>query len=230
MSILYFVLEKSGDVIAIINYCNNISYLFFFKILLIIIIMSVFKNKSIIDWDFNTLISYFKKKKVNIDINLFNKFNINGEQIIKLSIKELKNIFPNNYEKIYIIIRNRIDKEQNNLNKTPDIISFELQNRMHMSTLDLNRKTHNIYEDKMIINFIVTYPPLLWQNEHILYFIDLLGFDNNIIKHIDVDDIIFMEIQELDNYYPGCGHFIYNAIRRRFINPNIIKLKKVKQI
>jgi hypothetical protein len=194
--------------------------------------MSEFKNRSIVEWDFMTLINYLKKKKVNVDSDINRNVNnaISGEQIIKLNIKELKNLFPYNYEKIYIIIRNRIDKEQNNLNKTPDVVSFELQNRMHMSTLDLNRKTHISYEDKMILNFIVTYPPLLWQNEHILYFIDLLGFDKNIIKHIDVDDIIFMEIKDLDKYYPECGHFIYNAIRRRFINPNITKIKKVKQI
>lgn len=174
---------------------------------------------SITEWDSETLIKYLKKKKVNISTKL------NGEQIINLSLKQLKNMFPNNYEKIYIIIRNRIDKEQKKLIITPELIYNELQNKMHMSILDLNRAAYS-YENKLIINFIVSHPPLLWQNEHILYFIDLLGFNNNIIKHIDVDDIIFMEISELDKYYPTCGHFIYNAIRRRFINPNIAKIKK----
>ena len=188
--------------------------------------MSVYRNTSIIEWTSAVLIEYLKKK-TNIKINM----DINGEQITKLNLKELKNLFPHNYEKIYIAVHNRLDKEQKSLNKTPDIISAELKNKMHMSILDLNRTSNNKYDDKMIINFIISYPPLLWQNEHIQYFIDLLGFDNNIIKHIDVNDIIFMEINELDKYYPACGHFIYNAIRRRFINPNITKIKKtVKSI
>jgi hypothetical protein len=221
MSMLYVMMEKPGRVLAKNIYCNNFVLFIFFKLLIIIIIMSIYKNTSITEWDSPTLIKYLKKK-INIKINL----DINGEQISKLTVKELKNLFPHNYEKIYIAVHNRLDKEQKSLNKTPDIITIELQNKMHMSILDLNRTSHNKYEDKIIINFIVMHPPLLWQNEHILYFIDLLGFDANLIKNIDVDDIIFMEIEELNKYYPECGHFIYNAIRRRFITPQITKIKK----
>ena len=46
---------------------------------------------SITEWDSETLIKYLKKKKVNISTKL------NGEQIINLSLKQLKNMFPNNY-------------------------------------------------------------------------------------------------------------------------------------
>jgi hypothetical protein len=121
--------------------------------------------------------------------------------------------------------------------KSPEL---ELQNNsIQMSRLALDsvdrckqiNKTdiHKIYNKYTILSFIDKYPPILWQNEHLHYFINFLGCDDKLINDLDVDDFIFMNPQDINKIFLNKGQFIYDALRSRFINPNIRKLQKKKE-
>jgi len=70
--------------------------------------------------------------------------------------------------------------------------------------------------------FIAKYPPLLWQQYHLHRFLETINIRD---FDIPVDDFIFYSADELEKIYPNKGLHIYDAIRSRFVNPRISKIK-----
>lgn len=73
-------------------------------------------------------------------------------------------------------------------------------------------------------NFIEQFPPILWQQRHLQYYLDTKGLAHT---DVDVNDFIFMSADELETLYPTKGVALYESIRSRFVNPTIVKLPKI---
>ena len=86
-------------------------------------------------------------------------------------------------------------------------------------TIKENREYIKDYDSKIFIN---KYPPLLWQKCHIQYLLKSMNLP--IEFNIDVDDFIFLTLEELENLYPNFGSQLYIFIKSKFINPNTEKI------
>ena len=198
-----------------------------------------FSSTLLKNWTAEKVSIYFMKKNVRIE-------NTTGVELYNIKLKELHKLFGQKIgDRIYIIIKSRIDKE----NEALDALDVFHNNSYQISISpgssppdnqstrynieDIERKnetSHKLdlfkkHELHCTLIFIATHPPILWQNEHLECFIKLLGCDYSFIRHIDIDDFIFMSSAEIDLYFPSKGAFIYEALRCKFINPYIQKIK-----
>ncbi len=112
-------------------------------------------------------------------------------------------------------------------------VESNIQQSKHISLLNNVKNAKDVverYELYNLFKFTVIHPPLLWQNEHLSFFLNFIGCDCNLLKNIDIDDFIFLTAKEIDMIYKNKGQFIYDSLRSKFIDPTIKKIHKKSKL
>lgn len=197
---------------------------------------------------------------------------IDGKWLSSAKLRQYRSLFGKTLgERIYIIIRDRIEREEQirpsspiqrsisspiqaspinipntphssssassnlvmselNLNDRKDFVDTDVRAIEHLKKEELkSQEKKDIYEYRACSDFISRHPPLLWQNNHLVFFLrDVLHIDVNAssIINIDVDEFIFMSANDINKIIPNKGDYIKKALLSKFVNPNIKRLDK----